>query len=234
MTVTIDPPPLSDQDRQRILIDWNQTDEAVPPAFFHEVIAEIAGRTPDAVAVTWPGGRLTFGELDDRANRLARRLLALGVSPHFVHTALRVPAKAAIAAPSHPLPARSPRVVMVVLDAFRADYQALAPMPNLNWLMERGVSYRNAWVGQLESMTPASHATISTGATPAHHGVIGFSWRDGATGQEVYGAWYDGVMAGRLEQQLRQHHVYSIPKRREACRSLGSCGGAQQREILRR
>src|SRR5258708_21406104 len=81
MTITTDVPPLTDEERQRILFDWNQTDEPVPPAFFHEVIAEIAGRTPDTVAVTWPGGRLTFGELDERANRLARRLLALGVRP---------------------------------------------------------------------------------------------------------------------------------------------------------
>ncbi|GAB1689859.1 non-ribosomal peptide synthetase [Krasilnikovia sp. M28-CT-15] len=73
---------LTDEERHRILVDWNQTDAPVPPAFFHEVIAEIAARTPDAVAVTWPGGSLTFGELDRRANRLAHRLSRLGVRPH--------------------------------------------------------------------------------------------------------------------------------------------------------
>jgi|GEM_PF-192527 len=47
----------------------------------HERIAEQAGRTPDAVAVDAAGERLTYAELDARANRLAHRLRALGVGP---------------------------------------------------------------------------------------------------------------------------------------------------------
>jgi hypothetical protein len=100
---------------------------------------------------------------------------------------------------------------MVVLDAFRADYQALTPMPNLEWLMARGVSYPNAWVGQLETYTPTGHATLSTGATPAHQGIIGFNWLNSKTGKVEQTCWYDDVMHGRLEQQLVQHGVNSIP-----------------------
>lgn len=142
-----------------------------------------------------------------------QRLLTLGVSLTFAETLLGTPVKAALAdGIPRQLPARAPRVVLVVMDAFRFDYQLLAPMPNLEWLMQRGVTFTNAWVGQLESMTPASHATLSTGAMPSHQGIIGFSWRDPASGEEVYGAWYDDVLAGRLEQQLRQHNVNSIPQ----------------------
>lgn len=142
-----------------------------------------------------------------------RRLLALGVSSTFVETVLGVSSKRALAAPPpQAAPSRAPYFVMVVMDAFRADYMQLAPMHHLHWLMSRGVTYDRAWVGQLESYTPASHATLSTGAMPAHSGVIGFDWRDPATGKETYTGWYDDVMAGRLEQQLQQHGVNSIPQ----------------------
>jgi arylsulfatase A-like enzyme len=142
-----------------------------------------------------------------------RRLLTLGVGLAFIESLLGMPVKRVLAARDlRQLPARTPRLVLVVLDAFRFDYQSLAPMPNLARLMQRGATFTNAWVGQLESVTPASHATISTGATPARQGIMGFSWRDASTKQEVYGGWYDEVLAGRLEQQLRTHNVTSIPQ----------------------
>lgn len=45
----------------------------------HVLVAEQAARVPDAVAVAWPGGLLSYGELEARANRAARCLEALGV-----------------------------------------------------------------------------------------------------------------------------------------------------------
>jgi hypothetical protein len=118
-----------------------------------------------------------------------------------------------MAAPSPArMPSRAPYVVLIVMDGFRADYQQLAPMPNLTQLIERGTTFERAWVGHLESYTPSSHATISTGAKPAHSGVIGFEWRDPVTHEEDYTGWYKDVIAGRLEQQLLQHGVNSIPQ----------------------
>ncbi|MFE6871418.1 amino acid adenylation domain-containing protein [Kitasatospora sp. NPDC057692] len=42
---------------------------------------EHARRAPGAVAVRWAGRELTYGELDERADRLARHLAALGLGP---------------------------------------------------------------------------------------------------------------------------------------------------------
>ncbi|MBF8191544.1 amino acid adenylation domain-containing protein [Nonomuraea sp. K274] len=81
MTAVRDIALLDAEETGRVLADWNQTDEPVPPAFFHEVIAGIAASTPDRIAVAWPGGRLTFRELDERANQLARRMSRMGVRP---------------------------------------------------------------------------------------------------------------------------------------------------------
>ncbi len=45
----------------------------------HGLFAERAAQQPDAVALRFDGASLTYGELDRRANRLAHRLVALGV-----------------------------------------------------------------------------------------------------------------------------------------------------------
>ncbi|MFP2928166.1 amino acid adenylation domain-containing protein [Pyxidicoccus sp. 3LG] len=47
----------------------------------HELVAEQAARTPDAVAVIAGDERLTYSELERRANQLAHWLKALGVEP---------------------------------------------------------------------------------------------------------------------------------------------------------
>src|SRR5712671_5701431 len=46
-----------------------------------ELFAAQAAQTPEAVAVMCGGESFTYGELNDRANRLAHHLRALGVGP---------------------------------------------------------------------------------------------------------------------------------------------------------
>ncbi|MFE9611846.1 amino acid adenylation domain-containing protein [Streptomyces sp. NPDC006012] len=53
--------------------------EAVPRTL-HPFVERWADRTPDALAVVAPDGRLTYGELDRMANRIAHALVAAGVS----------------------------------------------------------------------------------------------------------------------------------------------------------
>ncbi|MEU4368109.1 amino acid adenylation domain-containing protein [Micromonospora chersina] len=64
-----------------------------PAAPFRSLPDRIADRvraTPDATALTGPGGELTYAELDRRANRLAHHLLAQGVGPED-RVGLRLP-----------------------------------------------------------------------------------------------------------------------------------------------
>ncbi|HVH13658.1 MAG TPA: condensation domain-containing protein, partial [Longimicrobium sp.] len=51
------------------------------PALAHADFERWAAQAPDGVAVAWAGGELTYGELNARADTLARRLVAAGVGP---------------------------------------------------------------------------------------------------------------------------------------------------------
>jgi len=51
------------------------------PALAHADFERRAREAPDATAVAWSGGRMTYAELDARAEALARRLAAAGIRP---------------------------------------------------------------------------------------------------------------------------------------------------------
>ncbi|HEU4557490.1 MAG TPA: amino acid adenylation domain-containing protein [Longimicrobium sp.] len=62
--------------------DWNHTARPYPrDASIHELFQERALATPNAVALEWVGGKMTYAELDIRSNRLAHHLIGLGVRP---------------------------------------------------------------------------------------------------------------------------------------------------------
>ena len=75
-------PLLAPGEREAVLERWNATDRAFPRDLtLHAAFEAQAARTPDAPAVIWEGGELSFAELDARAAAVARRLHALGVGP---------------------------------------------------------------------------------------------------------------------------------------------------------
>ncbi|HLM55240.1 MAG TPA: amino acid adenylation domain-containing protein [Pyrinomonadaceae bacterium] len=77
-----DLPLLTPQEREQLLSLHNDTRRDPPPArTIHQLIEAQAERTPDAAALEFGGEVLSYRELNGRADRLARRLRALGVGP---------------------------------------------------------------------------------------------------------------------------------------------------------
>ncbi|AEV61857.1 non-ribosomal peptide synthetase [Pseudomonas ogarae] len=69
-------------EHQRLTHDWNPVDAPFEQArCIHQMIARQVEATPDALAVTFANTRLSYSELDGRANRLAHKLIELGVGP---------------------------------------------------------------------------------------------------------------------------------------------------------
>ncbi|MFD4259397.1 non-ribosomal peptide synthase/polyketide synthase [Streptomyces sp. NPDC058534] len=80
---------LSPRELDRVLVEWNDTARRPVDGTFADYVAEHAADRPDHLAVESADGTLTYGELDERANRLARRFLELGAGPEqFVAVAL--------------------------------------------------------------------------------------------------------------------------------------------------
>jgi amino acid adenylation domain-containing protein len=75
-------PLLPPAERARLLVEWNDTAAGYPrDRCIHELFEAQAGKTPEAVALVSGDERLTYAELNGRANRLAHYLRRLGVGP---------------------------------------------------------------------------------------------------------------------------------------------------------
>ena len=109
-------PMLTAAQRQQVLVDWNDTTLPVPdqplPALFEAQVR----RNPDATALVFRENVLSFGELNARANRLARYLLRHGAGPERV-VALALP--------------RSAEMVVAILAVLKAGAVYLPVDPTL-------------------------------------------------------------------------------------------------------
>nr|BFE95481.1 hypothetical protein GCM10020185_60170 [Pseudomonas brassicacearum subsp. brassicacearum] len=73
---------LAFDEHQRLVHDWNPVDAPFDQGLcIHQMIARQVEAMPDALAVTFSNTQLSYSELDGRANRLAHKLIELGVGP---------------------------------------------------------------------------------------------------------------------------------------------------------
>ncbi|WP_455551124.1 non-ribosomal peptide synthase/polyketide synthase [Amycolatopsis azurea] len=75
---------LTDAERLQILGDWNDTAHPLPEGGIAEIFARQVARAPGAIALIGDDARLTYAELEVRADRLARYLVSLGAGPETV------------------------------------------------------------------------------------------------------------------------------------------------------
>ncbi|WP_146065476.1 non-ribosomal peptide synthetase, partial [Paenibacillus sp. UNC499MF] len=76
---------LSDEEKQKILTGFNPVVSELPPAkTFHRLFEEQAALNPNAAAVVYENNQLTYGELNELANRLAGTLRGAGIGRESV------------------------------------------------------------------------------------------------------------------------------------------------------
>ncbi len=76
---------LTEREREQLLVEWNRTEREYPSGkCVHELFEEQVRRTPEAVAVVFEREELMYGELNARANQVARYLQKLGVGPEVL------------------------------------------------------------------------------------------------------------------------------------------------------
>ena len=87
-TLTLDPHQrvdrvsvLAAEEREKTLVEWNDTGRAVEPGTLPGLFRAQADVAPDAVAVAFGDDQVSYGDLNARADRLARYLVGCGVGP---------------------------------------------------------------------------------------------------------------------------------------------------------
>jgi amino acid adenylation domain-containing protein len=182
-------PLLTAAEREQVLAEWNRTEAEIPEEPVHVLVRRWAERTPDALALSWADGELTYGELARRSEEMAARLRREGVGPETV-VALRLE--------------RSPELVVSALAVLEAggaylpvdpawpeerqrwiveDSRLPAPLPGRGGgrlayviytsgstgapkgteLCHRGLSNLIAWHRRAYGLTPADRSTLLAG-----------------------------------------------------------------------
>src|SRR5215831_9192061 len=83
--VRFSPPELTEEERETILVKWNATDRPLPPdAHVIPLFEEQVERSPDSTAASAGGRRISYRNLNRRANQIARLLRREGVASESI------------------------------------------------------------------------------------------------------------------------------------------------------
>ncbi|MEV4257047.1 amino acid adenylation domain-containing protein, partial [Spirillospora sp. NPDC049652] len=166
-----DLPLLSDDERADVLTSWSGRETDRPAETVTEVFARHVAATPDAPALETADGtlRLTYAELDARADLLARRLADAGVGPET---------------PVATLLERSPEIVVSSLAILKAGGHYVPvhhsyPPDRVAWLMrdvgasvlvtDRAMLERNPWLADASEGGVTLLVVDGPGARPDEH-----------------------------------------------------------------
>ena len=73
---------LSEDERRRLLVEWNATDADYPrDVCLHQLIETQAAQAPDAIALISGDEQISYRDLNERANQMAHHLATFGVGP---------------------------------------------------------------------------------------------------------------------------------------------------------
>ncbi|UUM21174.1 amino acid adenylation domain-containing protein [Mycoavidus sp. SF9855] len=78
-------------ERRQLLVEWNATERDYPKhQCVHQLFEKQVARTPEATALVYEEQKLSYAELNARANHLAHQLIELGVQPgEYITTLLK-------------------------------------------------------------------------------------------------------------------------------------------------
>ena len=74
-------PLLTADERRQLLVEWNDTRREYPRECVHRLFEAQVEHAPGAVAANFGASRMTYAELNGRANQIARMLLDAGITP---------------------------------------------------------------------------------------------------------------------------------------------------------
>jgi len=77
-------PLLTERERNKILKEWNATGAEFPQACVHELFEQQAALRPESIALVFEDRKLTYRELNERANQVANCLQKRGVGPEVL------------------------------------------------------------------------------------------------------------------------------------------------------